>query len=184
MGRVGTSPGPASLAECLTQVTQVCLAPCLACGELSAEVSRAGQAQMSGGGRPRAWGVVPCGTAVIVESGAAAWPATRQAREPSRARVLLAAPPSFSDTLELGFGLVPGARQSSSVWARGAAWQHVPSAPLALPWDPELAARPLACPSSVMWPWVLTLDCCPSGRLHGKPAWLDLTPLVVVGTSV
>ena len=53
--------------------------------------------------------------AVIVESGVAR-PATRQARELSRARVLLAVPPSFSDTLELGFGLVPGARQSGSVW--------------------------------------------------------------------
>lgn len=104
-GRVGTSPGPASLAGCLTQVTQVCLAPCLACGELSAEVSRAGQAHMSGGGRPRTWGAVPRGTAVIVESGAAAWPATHQACELSRAPVLLAVPPSFSDTLELGLVL-------------------------------------------------------------------------------
>lgn len=90
------------------------------------------------------------------------WPATQQACPLSHTCVLFAVAQFLRHTLELGFGLVPGARQRSSVGA------HIPGC------DPGLAACPLAFSASFMCPVV------PENKV--LPEWKAMWQAHVVGS--
>lgn len=115
-GRVGTSPGPPSLVGCLTHVTLVCLAPGLHVGSFQqrcADEARPDEVGAEGW----AWGVRPWRMTGAVGSGAGL--ASDTAGTSAFPYVYsLSSSTVFKARAGVGFGLVPGARQRSSVWAR------------------------------------------------------------------
>ena len=115
-GRVGTSPGTPSLAGCLTQVTPVFLAPGLHVGSLW---QRCVELASPDDGGTEGWACRVGPWSMTVAMGSDAGLASDTAGMSTFPRVCsLCSGTVFKVHTRIGCGLVPGARQRSSVWAR------------------------------------------------------------------